>query len=79
LAHIADTPRDFVAACETALRHSRERHLRRADAFLVNLSWDKTWSAMEQLMLRAALGLEQRPSGERLSAPFEEQEALEVG
>lgn len=78
LAHIADTPRDFVAACETALNSSRERHVRRADAFLVNLSWDKTWSAMEQLMLREVMH-QKRPSGERVAAQFEEQEALEVG
>lgn len=54
LARIADTPLDFVAACEAAMNEPNERLLRRADPFLARLSWDKTWAAMEELMDRAA-------------------------
>jgi glycosyltransferase involved in cell wall biosynthesis len=78
LAHIADTPSDFVAACEASLRESREKRLRRADAFLSSLSWDSTWSAMERLMMHEVTGNDRRDSGQRLLPDFED-EALEVG
>jgi glycosyltransferase involved in cell wall biosynthesis len=54
LARIADTPVDFVAACEAAINESKDKLLRRADPFLARMSWDATWAAMEQLMDRAA-------------------------
>jgi glycosyltransferase involved in cell wall biosynthesis len=54
LARIADTPDDFIAACEAALNESNEKLLRRADPFLARMSWDVTWANMEQLMERAA-------------------------
>ncbi len=51
LVSIADEPEDFIRAAEAIL--SREEHdgwLNRVDHFLQNNSWDKTWSAMMQLM-----------------------------
>lgn len=54
LVRIADTPSDFVAACEAALNHFDPSWLKRADAFLSKLSWDSTWEAMETLMDRVA-------------------------
>jgi glycosyltransferase involved in cell wall biosynthesis len=78
LAHIADTPSDFAAACDASLREARERHLRRADAFLAGMSWDTTWGAMERLMVRAIERNRRRDSGERLLPDYED-EALEVG
>lgn len=56
LARIADTPADFIAACEAAMNESNEKLLRRADPFLARTSWDATWASMEALMNRAALG-----------------------
>jgi glycosyltransferase involved in cell wall biosynthesis len=78
LAHIADTPSDFASACDASLRDSRERHLRRADAFLAGMSWDTTWAAMERLMVHEVERNRRRDSGERLIPDYED-EALEVG
>ncbi|HVY25129.1 MAG TPA: glycosyltransferase family 1 protein [Polyangiaceae bacterium] len=76
LAHIADTPLDFVAACSACLADEGERFLRRVDAFLSHLSWDQTWSEMEALMERVVESAS-RSSGEQPCADFEE--AREVG
>lgn len=46
LAHIADTPKDFVAACEEAMREDPDKRQRKANILLTEMSWDKTWSAM---------------------------------
>ena len=67
LARIADTPQEFVAACEAALSEPREKLLRRADPFLSKMSWDSTWQRMEQLMNEAAAAPGDRQSGQ---APF---------
>lgn len=79
LARIADTPRDFVAACEAAMREPNERLLRRADPYLARLSWDKTWREMEALMDLAVMPSARHASGEHEIAAFAEAEALEVG
>ena len=78
LAHIADTPEDFVAACESSLGEPVERRLRRADAFLSRGSWDRTWLAMDELMQRAVDRAQLRNSGQHLVPDFDD-EALEVG
>jgi UDP-galactopyranose mutase len=78
LAHIADTPSDFVEACESCLRESHERWLRRADAFLARLSWDKTWAEMQAHIERAVAGNQGRDSGSSLIPDYED-DALEVG
>jgi glycosyltransferase involved in cell wall biosynthesis len=77
LARIADTPSDFVAACEAALAEPREKLLSRADPFLAKLSWDLTWSQMEQHLLQAIEKKDSRSSGERLAVSAEPQR--EVG
>ncbi len=78
LAHIADTPEDFVSACESCMNEPPERRLRRADAFLSRMSWERTWGAMEDLMQRAVERSQLRDSGERLCPDFND-DALEVG
>jgi glycosyltransferase involved in cell wall biosynthesis len=78
LAHIADTPEDFVEACESSMIEPAERRLRRADAFLSRLSWDRTWLAMDELMQRAVDRAQLRDSGQHLFPDFED-DALEVG
>lgn len=53
LVRIADTPDEFVAACAAALAEDSEARLEKADAFLADLSWDKTWSQMGDLIAHA--------------------------
>ena len=50
LAHIADTPTDFIVAVEQALDEDVPTRLRVADLFLAGMSWDQTWAEMDQLM-----------------------------
>ena len=50
LARIADTPEEFVAACEAALAEDAGSRRQQADAFLSSLSWDKTQSQMADLI-----------------------------
>jgi glycosyltransferase involved in cell wall biosynthesis len=52
LARIARTVPEFVAAIEAALhdRESRADWLRRTDRLLAEMSWDRTWSQMRDLL-----------------------------
>jgi UDP-galactopyranose mutase len=50
LARIADTPEEFVAACEAAMSEDASPRVERADAFLAQTSWDRTWSRMSELI-----------------------------
>lgn len=52
LVRIADTVKDFVQATEDLLTKSHEKSdwLTRVDAFLANMSWDKTWVQMWNLI-----------------------------
>ena len=61
LARIADTPAEFVAACEAAMAESTAHRLARADRFLADRSWDRTWAAMNALVEREV----RTPEGER--------------
>jgi UDP-galactopyranose mutase len=74
LAHIADTPLDFVEACESCLREPRQHFLHRADAFLSHLSWDQTWTDMEMLLEQAVA----QRDGSQPYVTFQEK-AREVG
>lgn len=53
LVHIAETTEQFVAACERALEENSAEKLKRADEFLSQISWDKTWEQMAQLIKEA--------------------------
>ncbi|MBD0316732.1 MAG: glycosyltransferase family 1 protein, partial [Nitrospiraceae bacterium] len=53
LARIADTLDDFIAAVEACLQEDGEARVRRADEFLKNTSWDRTWHGMRQLLDQA--------------------------
>lgn len=59
LAWIADTAADFAIAIDEALASNRAARLAQADAFLADLSWDRTWSQMwkhvERALTRGAL------------------------
>jgi len=51
LVEIADTPDEFIYAAEKILSRSNDAEwLARVDAFLANISWDKTWKQMSDLI-----------------------------
>jgi UDP-galactopyranose mutase len=50
LVRIADTPAEFVAAAEAAMRDDPAERLREADAFLSQTSWNRTWGRMAELI-----------------------------
>jgi UDP-galactopyranose mutase len=53
LVHIAESADEFVAACEKALEENSEERLKQADDFLSQISWDKTWVQMVDLINEA--------------------------
>ena len=50
LVYIAQTAEEFVAASERALQENSDERLKRADEFLTQISWDKTWAQMANLI-----------------------------
>ncbi len=54
LVAIAKTPQEFIAAIERLLHEPGAARQRQADGWLANLSWDRTWADMEQLIKEAA-------------------------
>lgn len=54
LVHIAETAEEFVSACEQAMNEDTPERLAAADKFLSQISWDKTWSQMADLINEAA-------------------------
>ena len=63
LVEIADTPDEFIRAAERILSSSdRTEWLKRVDAFLEGISWDKTWTQMSQL-IDAVVVERRRPAG----------------
>lgn len=50
LVHIAATPEEFIAACERAIDEDKGERLEKADEFLSQISWDKTWRQMADLI-----------------------------
>jgi UDP-galactopyranose mutase len=57
LVEIADNPESFVRKAEFLLSDSNDRTawLKRTDEYLSELSWDKTWSEMYQIMIRTLM------------------------
>ena len=50
LVRIADTPEDFVAACEASMNDDAGSRLQSVDTFLSQTSWDETWGRMAELI-----------------------------
>lgn len=50
LARVAATPQEFVAACEAALSEDRAARLAQVDPVLAEMSWDKIWGRMHDLI-----------------------------
>jgi hypothetical protein len=49
--HIASSAVEFIAAAQTILKdNDHDAWLRKVDTFLKNISWYKTWQAMESLI-----------------------------
>jgi len=68
LVEIADTADEFVAAAEKLLaKTDRSEWLKRVDAFLENISWDKTWAQMSDLIDEA---IEKRRPARSTSLPI---------
>jgi hypothetical protein len=63
LAWIADTAPEMSDAIDEALASDREARLAHADAFLEDLSWDRTWSEMWRLVELAINRKVMRQSG----------------
>ncbi len=50
LVRIADTPEEFVAACEAAMQEDEAERLSRVDPLLAEMSWDKIWGQIHSLI-----------------------------
>jgi UDP-galactopyranose mutase len=50
LVHIADTPTEFIAGVEAAIKEDGATRIRKVDAFLAQTSWDQTWGRMNELI-----------------------------
>jgi hypothetical protein len=51
LVEIADTPDEFIYAAERIFSRSNDAEwLASVDGFLANISWDKTWKQMSDLI-----------------------------
>ena len=61
LVRIADDVDAFVRACEEALSEDPDARLRRFDAYLARMSWDRTWSRIEALMNDAVVAAYDQP------------------
>lgn len=68
LVRIADVVPEFVAACDAALIETAAPRRARADAFLSNMSWDRTWGRTAML-LKAVLDREQQPVRVNVNKP----------
>ena len=54
LVQIAETPEEFAAAIERALAELADERRGRVDEFLADMSWDKTYRSMSELITDAA-------------------------
>jgi len=50
LVRVADTPEAFVAACEAAMQEDASERLARVDPLLAEMSWDKIWGQIHDLI-----------------------------
>ncbi len=50
IVHIADTPAEFIAAVEKALKEDAKQRIEKVDALLSKNSWCRTWGRMAELI-----------------------------
>ncbi len=81
LVRIADTVAEFVAAAEAAMKEDCEESgwLARVDGFLEQISWDRTWNSMMQL-IESAMGtrLEKSIANQQPSANGKIREVIDL-
>src|SRR5207237_418013 len=53
LVRIGRDPAKFIRACEDALAEDSAAKLAEVDRFLADISWDRTWARMQDLMVQA--------------------------
>jgi UDP-galactopyranose mutase len=53
LVEIGDGPEDFLFACERALATDLADHQAKADLLLSQMSWDRTWAAIDGLLTQS--------------------------
>jgi UDP-galactopyranose mutase len=77
LVQIGDGPAGFLAACERALTTDPLRHRAKADAVLGQMSWDRTWAAIDALVAAATVRPSQveREIGVTVAAPVRTDES----
>ncbi len=63
LVQIAETVAEFVAAIERALQEDRAVRLSKVDPFLAQLSWERTWAEMRDLINTLVLTRHAAPVG----------------
>jgi UDP-galactopyranose mutase len=76
LVHIADTPEEFAAAIDTAIKTDSPQRLMEVDSFLRQTSWDRTWSQMSDLIAEVCL---QSQSAEETETSAEGQRVMVAG
>jgi UDP-galactopyranose mutase len=76
LVHIADTPEEFAAAIDTAIKTDSPQRLMEVDFFLRQTSWDRTWSQMSDLIAEVCL---QSQSAEETETSAEGQRVMVAG
>lgn len=54
LVRIADTAEQFIKAADAILAEDESDRIRRADAFLSRMSWDRTWAQMSAMIEEAS-------------------------
>lgn len=71
LVHIADKAEEFVSAIEAALQQTQlnPEWVNKVEAFLTNLSWDKTWAKMMDLVEAAIAQNNQSLTSQRSPVP----------
>jgi UDP-galactopyranose mutase len=69
LVHIADTVDEFARAIESAWSPARSHRLREVDALLATTSWDRTWSAMNDLLEAVLAERRAAPARSAVAAP----------
>ena len=62
LVRIADQVSDFVAACDAAMAEQTGANWTRHDAFLKQMSWDRTWARVERLVTATFAPAEESPA-----------------
>ncbi|MEO6725825.1 MAG: glycosyltransferase family 1 protein [Blastocatellia bacterium] len=69
LVRIADTAEQFVKAAEAAMAEDAQDRVRRSDAFLMQMSWNRTWAQMSALIDEAVAAQRSSSQATQPAAP----------